>query len=243
VQAVRPVGAFGRVPRAGTAVAKSASDEEVEMAARWCSLVMLGLGLVGCAGGCRATASPPSTEVYAITLGAGTVKGLPRCAPALAGDTAYVQSPAGLYSCQSSSWMPIPCTRTGAVAFSSATQTVLACADGGWTLLEGEAGTASLVEQLPVPPSSTCRFGGTEVKRGVDLDGDGALGDREISSDSFVCNGERAADPDPQIQIKAEPAGANCPAGGKRVDVSFTVNDGFALRSAYVCDGTPTART
>jgi hypothetical protein len=219
------------------------------MATRWCSLVILGLGLAGCAGGCETATSSPTPEVYAITLGAGTVKGLPKCAPALAGDTAYVQSPAGLFTCQSSSWMPIPCTRAGAVAFASATQTVLACSEGSWTLFEDDAGAAKLVEQLPVPPSSLCRYGGTEVKRGVDLDGDGALGDSEITSRSFVCKEGPAGDPGPQIQIEAEPAGANCPAGGNRVDVSFVHggaagHDGFSLRSAYVCNGTPaSART
>jgi hypothetical protein len=230
---------------------------EVHMDARWCSIVTLGVGLVCGAAGCEKRAAPPATEVYAIALGAGTVNGLPKCAPALAGETAYVQSPASLYSCQSSSWVPIPCTTTlnGTVAYVSATETLLACSGGSWALAAfppeppgatsgrgpvGHAGATSLVEQLPVPPSSPCRYGGTEVKRGVDLDGDGALGDGEISSHSFVCKGEPTGEPDPQIRITAEPAGANCQAGGERVDVGVTSHGAFvSQRSAYVCSGAP----
>ena len=51
-----------------------------------------------------------TSESYAITISADAVSGLPKCAPALYGTTALVQSPVSIYSCQVGTWFPISCT-------------------------------------------------------------------------------------------------------------------------------------
>ena len=58
-------------------------------------------------------ASPPDTgpsgaqssDVYTIGLTAASPGALPKCSSALAGTTAYVQSPTGLWSCINNTWI------------------------------------------------------------------------------------------------------------------------------------------
>src|SRR5579862_3756913 len=67
-----------------------------------------------------------STEVYSIAVTAATPSALGSCTSSLNGTTAYVQSPVSLWSCQSKTWIQIPCTNllAGALAYASASQTL-----------------------------------------------------------------------------------------------------------------------
>jgi hypothetical protein len=56
-------------------------------------------------------------------------------------------------------------------------------------------GTITLVATRPEPAGATCRFGGTAILVGLDLDADGVLDPDEVTSTSFVCDGT-LADPD-----------------------------------------------
>jgi hypothetical protein len=196
--------------------------------------------------------------MYTIALVVSAPSSLPKCTASLAGTTAYVQSPAGLYSCVSNNWVPIPCTTVlaGAVAYASSSQTLLACVSGQWTSIAlpqgspgpagspgpqgkpGDAGATSLVVQLPVAAGgSACPYGGTEIESGVDQNGNKVLDSVEVMSISWVCNGAPGTNgaPATPVQITSEPPGPNCAAGGERIDVG--------TQTAYVCNGTSGAST
>jgi lysozyme len=86
------------------------------------------------------TAPPPGDE-YSISIVVATASALPpSCSPN--GTTAYVQSPVGLETCQLGVWVPVPCLTigAGAVAYASASQTLLACVKGAWTVVPLPAG-------------------------------------------------------------------------------------------------------
>jgi hypothetical protein len=70
-----------------------------------------------------------TTDVIAIALVTGSMSALPKCTSALAGTTAFVQSPTSLYTCQGGTWIAVPCTALmgGVVAYASASQTLVAC--------------------------------------------------------------------------------------------------------------------
>jgi len=223
------------------------------------TIVLATLIGLACQGPPRAAPAPvPSNGVYTIALTSSSVSTLPKCTPALAGTTAYVQSPIGLWSCIANTWVPIPCTTitAGAVAYSSASQTLLACVSGQWTVVslpqgtpgpQGDAGAVSIVVQLPAP-SSQCPTGGTEIESGVDSNGDGQLEMLEINSISFVCNGATgdsgatgatgpAGTPGSQIQVSSADA-SHCPAGGEQIDIGFPGDGGLAIQqTVYVCNG------
>jgi hypothetical protein len=256
----------------------------------WKFLAQLAVVATGLGSGCGA--APPAGpaaragDVYSIAVVVGTFVGLPRCVSALAGTTAYVQSPASLYSCVAGVWVPIPCATilAGAVAYASASQTLLACVSGQWTQVplpagpqgakgatgdagppgptgatgapgatgsqgstgaigpegpRGDAGAVSLVIQLPLSPGMACPYGGTEIESGIDENGDGQLEGVEVTSVSNVCNGA----PGSQVEVRPEPAGDNCAAGGERIDVGIGNDGGFLVQqTTYVCNGISAAR-
>jgi hypothetical protein len=169
-----------------------------------------------------ATSSPPAGNVYTIAYVANTPSALPKCGSANAGTTAFVQSPIGLFSCIAGIWVPIPCSTLigGAVAYASASQTLLACVSSQWTIVPlppgpqgpqgqtgpmgvmgstgatgatGAPGATPIVVQVPVSPGTQCANGGTELDSGVDGNGDGQLTGTEIASRSVVCNGATGA--------------------------------------------------
>src|SRR5262245_48274680 len=88
----------------------------------------LGVGLLMLASACGDN-TPPRQEpesapmVYSIELTVSTTGDLPKCTAMLAGTTAFVESPAGLWSCVGTTWVPLPCTKVlgGALAYASAT--------------------------------------------------------------------------------------------------------------------------
>jgi hypothetical protein len=181
------------------------------------------LTLFGCDGQEPATHPGPQepVRVYQVALTAPTPSSLPKCTAALAGTTAYTASPAGLWSCTSVGWAPLPCTSglAGAVAYASATGSLWACVSGKWTsvaLPEGPQGPQG-AQGAPGPagPKGDAGAPGPQGSPGVV---------------SIVA------------QI-AEPAGANCPDGGTRIESGSDANGNQQLDPpeitaiSYVCNG------
>src|SRR5664279_501922 len=67
--------------------------------------------------------SASEATAYSVALTAATSNALPKCTAALAGNVAYVASPAGLWRCAGGSWSEIKCSadQAGAVAYASLT--------------------------------------------------------------------------------------------------------------------------
>jgi Collagen triple helix repeat (20 copies) len=110
-------------------------------------------------------------------------------------------------------------------------------ADGptGATGATGARGQTSLIVQKPIDAGDHCEFGGTEVRSGVDLDGDGSLSTTETTQVSYVCNGASGADGG-----SSEPApppdviGPNAGVAPTKTDQVFLVVDGLTGESTNV---------
>jgi hypothetical protein len=113
------------------------------------------------------------------------------------------------------------------------------------------------------PAGDNCSAGGMRIETGLDNDRDGELGDAEVQSTEFVCNGTdgengedgqdgtdgtNGTDGEDGVSyltsVTAEPANGNCGAeSGVRVDAGPDTNangtlDGSEISSTeYVCDG------
>lgn len=102
-----------------------------------------------------------------------------------------------------------------------------------------------LVRVAPEPEGANCQFGGTKVLIGQDSDGDGILGDGEITNTAYSCNLEAPATPLVSlVNIVAEPPGANCANGGSRISAGLDQNrngildDNEVTSTHFVCNGT-----
>jgi len=112
---------------------------------------------------------------------------------------------------------------------------------------QGNPGAVSLVRQVDEPAGANCTFGGKAIMSGVDTNGNGALDASEVTATSYVCNGAPGAPGTNGLNsaflVTAEPAGANCPTGGEKVQTGLDSNRNGALDPAevtatsYVCDG------
>jgi collagen type VII alpha len=178
----------------------------------------------------------PINGVYSVTLQSTTASALPKCTSALAGATAYVQSPVALYSCQAGAWVPIPCLTVlgGAVAYASASQTLLACVSGKWA-------------QVPLPQGPQGATGATGSQGPTGLQGStGSQGPTGSQGDAGPPGSQGPAGPagatgapGDQIQITPVPPGAGpCPTGGERIDVGAPADGGLTIQqTAYICNG------
>jgi hypothetical protein len=117
--------------------------------------------------------------------------------------------------------------------------------DGNGTLDAAEVATTTLVcaDALVLPATrldaeaagANCAAGGTAVRTGLDLDGDGELGDGEVNATRYVCNDLELT------RVDAEPAGARCVAGGAAVhagrdrDGDGALGDTEIERTEVVC--------
>jgi hypothetical protein len=116
--------------------------------------------------------------------------------------------------------------------------------DGTSYACDGATGPQTLVTTTPEPDGANCAAGGQRIDYGVDDNGNGALDAGEIDGTAYACNGADGASP-PQnlLKVTAEPAGANCTAGGQRIDHGVDDNGNGALDAAeidgttYVCNG------
>ena len=138
-----------------------------------------------------------------------------------------------------------------------------ACGGGG-----GSDGATTLMSMSAEAAGVNCAIGGTRVRVGLDADGDGELQASEVSQTRYVCDGAsgttgatgamgstgatgtsgtsgtngtngRSA----LMALSVEPAGANCMAGGTRIDAGADSNANGTLEVAeitatrYVCNG------
>ncbi|MEN9786971.1 MAG: hypothetical protein RLZZ299_2235, partial [Pseudomonadota bacterium] len=123
-------------------------------------------------------------------------------------------------------------------------------------LVSCAAGPVTLIEADTEDPGENCPNGGTVVRLGADDDGNGSLGDGEVDEETYVCSGRDGVDGTngtngtngtsaaPLLSTATpEAPGANCPAGGYRIDLGLDINGNGVLDSneqmtpVYVCDG------
>ena len=111
----------------------------------------------------------------------------------------------------------------------------------------GSNGIGALVSLLPEPSGSNCPAGGSRIASGPDLNGNGLVDAVEVSSTVYVCNGLAGRDGSNAatalVLTANEPAGLNCPTGGKKVTTGIDRNGDGVLQAAeisstsYVCNG------
>jgi hypothetical protein len=192
---------------------------------------------IAAAGGCAdrppSPTTPPSLGVYSITVIAKTSSALPRCASALLGTTALVQSPVTLFTCQAGFWISIPCANVlaGSVAYASASQTLLACVAGQWT-------------QVPLPPGPQGSPGATgDPGPSGPTGGTGPRGPQG-STGATGATGPKgdAGAVSLIVQLSVSP-GTTCPSGGTEIESGVDGNGNGQLDSAeitslsFVCNG------
>lgn len=114
-------------------------------------------------------------------------------------------------------------------------------------------GAPGMSTQIKVSAEATgtdCAAGGQKIEIGVDDNTNGTLDDNEVDQTVYVCNGTNGTNgsngadgKNAQLSVTAEPAGANCPAGGQRIQVGLddnangTLEPGEVDATAYVCNG------
>jgi OmcA/MtrC family decaheme c-type cytochrome len=104
----------------------------------------------------------------------------------------------------------------------------------------GNNGGTALVSTSPEAPGANCPNGGTKVEVGIDSNGNGQLDDSEITGTSYVCNGPGTTS---LVATSPEPAGANCPFGGTKIEQGVDTNNNGVLdpsevdaaATSYVC--------
>ncbi|MBN1609425.1 MAG: hypothetical protein JW940_22535, partial [Polyangiaceae bacterium] len=118
---------------------------------------------------------------------------------------------------------------------------------GGATAPAGADGLTSLVNVTTVEPGTDCAKGGQRLEAGLDLDGNGTLEAGEVTTARVVCNGVEGsagvAGRNSLIVTYDEPAGTNCPTGGRRIEVGpdtdndAQLSDSEVAGTFYVCNG------
>jgi cysteine-rich repeat protein len=171
-------------------------------------------------------------EVYSFDLTVSSHGNLPKCNKS--GTTAFVQKPAGLWSCQHGSWSQIACTKSaaGAVAYSSSTNTLLACVQGSWTpIAVGAGGQGPKGETGPAGPQGPMGAAGPAGPQGPM----GATGPAGPAGGSSL------------VTALMEPSGMNCGAGGLRIllgvdaDADAELDPGEVTSTTFVCNGLSSA--
>jgi OmcA/MtrC family decaheme c-type cytochrome len=110
----------------------------------------------------------------------------------------------------------------------------------------GAPGLGALVKTSAEPAGGNCAAGGTKVEAGLDANANGVLDAAEITSTAYICNGDAGANGLAMlVRTTAEPAGVNCPNGGRKIEVGLDANGDGILQDAevapasttYVCNG------
>jgi OmcA/MtrC family decaheme c-type cytochrome len=106
----------------------------------------------------------------------------------------------------------------------------------------GPPGANTLASTSVEPPGVNCPEGGIKIEVGVDANGNGQLDPSEViaSNTSYVCNGNGQSS---LVAISLEPAGANCPFGGTKIETGLDANNNGTLdpdevnatATSYVC--------
>lgn len=130
----------------------------------------------------------------------------------------------------------------GKIDAGAAVRTTYVC--DGVSGSDGEAGVTALVSTSAEAAGANCAGGGKRLDYGADTDRDGVLDASEILGTRYVCDGTNGANGTaPLVDVTAEPAGANCAAGGKRVDHGQDADADGVLEPSevagtkYICDG------
>jgi len=109
-------------------------------------------------------------------------------------------------------------------------------------ICNGKDGSDSIMKVTSESPSENCMEGGIKIESGKDENANGILEDGEVSSTTYVCNGEKSTDQ--LVKLIKEPAGSNCSEGGVRVLFGRDSNNNNELDSeevmntTFVCNGT-----
>lgn len=86
-----------------------------------------------------------------------------------------------------------------------------------------------LVRVEEEPRGMNCAWGGTAIRTGHDVDGDGLLGDQEVSETRYACQ-----QPGQQSRLVPEPAGLHCLHGGMALWMGPDANGNGVLDEAEV---------
>jgi len=114
----------------------------------------------------------------------------------------------------------------------------------------GTNGFEALVAQAAEPAGPNCANGGVRVTSGLDVNRDTVLNAGEVANTSFICNGANGANGSPGanglkslVVVSTEPSGANCTAGGSRIDAGLDANSnnvldaGEVTSTGFACNG------
>lgn len=121
----------------------------------------------------------------------------------------------------------------------------------------GTNGLSSLVTTGSEAAGANCAHGGTRFSAGLDINANTILEPAEVTSSSYACNGSPGSNGNngtngtngtnganglnSLIRLSAEPAGANCAAGGTKIEAGLDSNRNNALEpteidnTSYVC--------
>jgi hypothetical protein len=119
--------------------------------------------------------------------------------------------------------------------------------------VSGTSGLTALVAAVAEPPGKNCTNGGNRITSGLDTNANGVLDPSEVTNTQYVCNGAPgstgtagAAGVNGETTLVATStvaAGANCPNGGKQINIGLDTNRNGVLdpsevtSSSYVCNG------
>jgi hypothetical protein len=117
----------------------------------------------------------------------------------------------------------------------------------------GTSGVTALVGVVAEPPGKNCTNGGNRITSGLDTNGNGVLDASEVTNTQYVCNGAPGSTGTAGtagvngeatlVATSTVAAGANCPNGGKQINMGLDTNRNGALdpsevtSSSYVCNG------
>jgi photosystem II stability/assembly factor-like uncharacterized protein len=119
--------------------------------------------------------------------------------------------------------------------------------------VSGTSGLTALVAAVAESPGKNCTNGGNRITSGLDTNANGVLDPSEVTNTQYVCNGASgstgtagAAGVNGEttlIRTSTVAAGANCPNGGKQINIGLDTNRNGVLdpsevtSSSYVCNG------
>lgn len=125
--------------------------------------------------------------------------------------------------------------------------------------MPGAKGVDALISVSAEAPGANCAGGGSKIDAGLDANADGTLAAGEVSSTQYVCSsaagatgsaGSSGAAGAPGsnglstlVQMRDEPGGSHCAAGGKAINVGLDSNANGVLEvgevssTGYVCNG------
>ncbi len=114
----------------------------------------------------------------------------------------------------------------------------------------GANGQTSLVSVVSEPSGANCVGGGQKIISGLDTNSNGQLDAGEVSSNAYSCHGAAGSNGSAGtsgqtslVAVTVESSGANCAAGGRKVQTGLdanansTLDAGEVQSTSYVCNG------